>query len=117
LGRVDYSLEDTRKPIRFQGTQERDGIEKRLERLNTRSAQIKSVMAKSGRQDELKIKELRFLETKQKELEKALRAFGDKNFYRHIDIPVQHSLKDDPKIIKEVEAYRAESSKLYQPES
>ena len=63
----------------------------------------------------MKIKELKFLESKQKELEKTLLAFEDKNFYKHAAIPVQLAVVDDPKIIKELETYRAESAKLYKP--
>jgi hypothetical protein len=115
LGRIDYSLVDTKKPIKFLLSSERDEMEKKLERLITRSIQIKMEMAKSGKQEEMKVKELRFLELKQKELEKTLVAFEDKNFYKHSSIPVQLSVKDDPKIIKGVEIYRAESAKLYKP--
>jgi ribosomal protein L40E len=115
LGRVDYALYDTKRPIKFLISSERDEMEKRLERLITRSMQIKSEMAKSGKQEEMKIKELKFLESKQKELEKTLLAFEDKNFYKHVAIPVQLSIEDDPKIIKGVEVYRAESAKLYKP--
>lgn len=115
LGRVDYSLKDTKRPIRFQISSERDEMEKKLERLITRSIQIKSEMAKSGKQEEMKVKELRFLETKQKELEKALLALEGKNFYRHQAIPVQLSVKDDPKMMKGLEAYRTESASLYKP--
>jgi hypothetical protein len=115
LGRIDYSLADAKKPVKFIITSERDEIEKRLERLSTRSMQIKSEMAKSGKQEEMKVKELKFLESKQKELEKTLLPFEDKNFYKHTSIPVQFSVKDDPNIIKRVEIYRAESAKLYKP--
>ena len=115
LGRIDYSLVDMRKPVKFLITSERDEMEKRLERLITRSMQIKSEMAKSGKQEEMKVKELKFLESKQKELEKTLLAFEDKNLYKHTSIPVQLSVKDDPNIIKGVEIYRAESAKLYKP--
>jgi len=115
LGRVDYSLVDTKKPIKFLISSERDEMEKRMERLITRSMQIKSEMAKLGKQDEMKAKELRFLESKQKELEKTLLALADKNFYKHTAIPVQLSVGDDPKVIKGVETYRAESAKLYRP--
>ena len=115
LGRIDYSLSDTKRPIKFLISIERDELEKRMERLMSRSIKIKSEMAKSGKQDEMKIKELNFLESKQKELEKNLQASGDKNFYKHTAIPVQLSVVDDPKIIKEVEIYRAESAKLYKP--
>ena len=115
LGRIDYSLSDTKRPIKFLISIERDELEKRMERLMSRSIKIKSEMAKSGKQDEMKIKELNFLESKQKELEKNLQASGDKNFYKHTAIPVQLSVVDDPKIIKEVEVYRAESAKLYKP--
>jgi hypothetical protein len=115
LGRIDYSFADTKKPIKFLISSERDDIEKRLERLDTRSMQIKSEMAKSGKQEEMKLKELKFLESKQKELERALVALEDKNFYRHTAIPVQLSVKDDPKMIKGLEIYRAESAKLYEP--
>jgi len=113
LGRVDYSLADTKRPIKFITSGEREEIEKKLERLISHSARIKAEIAKSGKQDEVKAKELRFLESKQKELEKALLAFEDKNFYRHAAIPVQMTVSDDPKIIKGLEAYRAESAKLY----
>ena len=115
LGRIDYSLVNTKKPIKFFISSERDEMEKRLERLITRSMQIKSEMAKSGKQEEMKLKELKFLESKQKELEKTLFAFEDKNFYRHTAVPVQLSVKDNPQIIKRVEDYRAESAKLYKP--
>jgi len=115
LGQIDYSLVDVKKPFKFLITIERDEMEKRLERLITRSMQIKTEMAKAGKQEEMKLKELKFLETKQKELEKTLLAFEDKNFYKHTSIPVQLSVKDDPNIIKGVEIYRAESTKLYKP--
>jgi len=115
LGRIDYSFVDTKKPIKFLISSERDEIEKRKERLIARAMQIKSEMAKSGKQDEMKVKELKFLESKQKELEKTLLAFEDKNFYKHVAIPVQLAVADDPKIIKELEMYRAESAKLYKP--
>jgi len=115
LGRIDYSLVDTKKPIKFLISTERDEMEKRLERLITRSMQIDAEMAKSGKQDEMKVKELRFLESKKKELEKTLVASEEKNFYKHTPIPVQLSVKDDPKMIKEVEIYRAESANLYKP--
>jgi hypothetical protein len=115
LGRIDYTLADTKKPIKFLISRERDEMEKRLERLITRSIQMKSEMAKSGKQEEMKVKELRFLESKQKELEKTLLAFEEKNFYKHTSIPVQLSVKDDPKIMKGVEIYHAESAKLYKP--
>jgi len=115
LGRIDYTLVDVKKPVKFIITSERDEMEKRLERLITRSIQIKSEMAKSGKQEEMKVKELKFLESKQKELEKTLIAFEDKNLYKHTSIPVQLSVKDDPNIIKGVEIYRAESAKLYRP--
>jgi len=115
LGRIDYSLVDVKKPVKFIVTSERDEMEKRLERLITRSIQIEAEMAKSGRQDEMKVKELRFLESKKKELEKTLIAFEEKNFYKHTPIPIQLSVKDDPNIIKGLEIYRAESVKLYKP--
>jgi hypothetical protein len=115
LGRVDYFLVDTKKPIKFLILSERDDLEKRLERLITRSMQIKMEMAKSGKQDEMKVKELKFLESKQKELEKTLLALEDKNFYKHTAIPVQLSVEDDPKLMKDVENYRVESAKLYKP--
>ena len=115
LGRIDYSLADARKPVKFLITQERDELEKRLEKLSSRASQLRSEIAKPEKRDEMKMKELRFLESKQKDLEKALFAFDDKSFYRHTAIPVQLLIKDDPKIIKEVEIYRAESAKLYRP--
>jgi hypothetical protein len=115
LGRVDYSLVETKKPIKFLISSERDEMEKKLERLITRSVQIKAEMAKSGKQEEMRLKELRFLESKRKELEKTLVALEDKNFYRHIAIPVQVAVSDDPKIIKELETYRTESARLYKP--
>jgi len=115
LGRIDYSLANVKKPIKFLISSERDELEKRLERLTARSIQIRSDMARSGTQEEMKRKELKFLEMKQKELEKTLTAFEDKNFHRHTLIPVQLSVADDPKIVKGVEIYRAESAKLYKP--
>jgi hypothetical protein len=115
LGRMDYSISDTKRPIQFLISSERDELEKKLERLITRSMQIKSEMARSGKQEEMRVKELKFLESKKKELEKALLALENKNFYRHTAIPVQLSIEDDPKIMKGVEHYRAESAKLYKP--
>ena len=115
LGLVNYSLVDTKKPIKFLISSERDEMEKRLERLISRSIQIKMEIAKSGKQDEMKLKELKFLESKQKELEKTLLAFEEKNFYKHVASPVQLTVADDLKIIKKLETYRAESAKLYKP--
>jgi hypothetical protein len=115
LGRMDYSLADTKRPIKFLISSERDEMEKKLERLITRSIQNEAQMGKSGKQEEMKVKEWRFLESKKKELEKTLVAFEDKNFYTHRVIPVQLSVADDPKMIKAVEIYRAESAKLYKP--
>ena len=115
LGRMDYSLVDMKRPIKFMISGEREETEKKLERIISHSIKIKTEMAKSGKQDEIKVKELRFLESKQKELEKALLVFEDKNFYKHVAIPVQLVVADDPKIIKELEAYRTESAKLYKP--
>lgn len=115
LGRIDYTLVDVRRPIKFSLSSERDELEKRLERLITRTIQIKSDMARSGKQEETRVKELKFLESKQKELENALLALENKNFYRHTAIPVQLSVEDDPKIMKGVEHYRTESAKLYKP--
>jgi hypothetical protein len=115
LGRIDYSLVETRKPIKFLVSSERDETEKRLKRLITRSTEVRSEMAKSGKQEEVKVKELKFLESKQKELEKSLLALEDRNSYRHTAVPVQLSVKDDPKIMKRVEDYRTESTKLYRP--
>ncbi len=117
LGRIDYDLADMKKPVKFLMASERDEMKKRLERLNTRSTQIKSEIAKPGRQEEIKFKELKFLESKQKELEKTLLVFEDKNFYRYTSIPVQLSVKDDSLIIKRVEIYRSESAKLYRPKA
>jgi len=115
LGRIDYSLVDLKKPVKFFISSERDEMEKRLERLITRSMQIKSEIAKSGKQDDMKMKELKFLESKQKELEKTLLTFEDKNLYKHTSIPVPLSVKDDPMILKGVEIYRVESARLYKP--
>ncbi len=115
LGRVNYFLVETKRPIKFIISSEREEIEKKLERLTSHSAQMKTEMAKSGKQGEVKGKELRFLESKKKDLEKSLLAFEDKNFYKHIAIPVQLTVADDPKIMKDLEAYRAESAKLYKP--
>jgi hypothetical protein len=115
LGRVDYSISDTKRPILFLISSERDELEKRLGRLITRTIQIKAEIAKAGRSDEMKAKELKFLESKQKEVGKSLMAFQDKNFYKHTAIPVQLSIEDDPKIMKGVEHYRSESAKLYKP--
>lgn len=115
LGRVEYALADVKRPIRFTTSSEQEEIEKKLERLTSHSAKIKTEMEKSGKQDEVKTKELRFLESKQKELKKTLLAFENKNFYRHTAIPVQTTVRDDPRMIKGLEAYRAESAKLYKP--
>lgn len=115
LGRVDYSIPDIKRPIQFLISSERDELEKRLGRLITRTIQIKAEITKAGRPDEMKAKELKFLESKQKEIEKNLMAFQDKNFYKHIAIPVQLSVEDDPKIMKGIDQYRTESAKLYQP--
>ena len=115
LGRMDYSLVDMKRPIKFIISSEQEETEKKLERIINHSTKIKAEMAKPGKQDEVKAKELKFLESKQKELEKALLAFEDKNFYKHVAIPVQLAVADDPKVIKELEKYRAESAKIYTP--
>jgi hypothetical protein len=115
LGRIHYTIADTKRPIHFRLSKERDETEKRLKRLITRSMQIKSEMERSGKKEEMKLKELKFLESKQKELEKTLLVFENKNFYKHTSIPVQLSVKDDPNIMKGVEIYQAESTKLYRP--
>ncbi len=115
LGRIDYFLSNTNRPIRISVSQERDELEKRLERLIARSIQIKSEMAQSRAPDGMKTKELGFLESKQKELEKTLLALEDKNFYKHTALPVQITVKDDPKIVRGLENYRAESAKLFRP--
>ncbi len=117
LGRVDYSLNDTKRPIKFMISDEREELQKKLETLVFRSTQIKREMAGAGKRDEIKAKELSFLESKQKELEKALRGLRDRNLYRHVLIPVQISIPDDPSIRKELEIYRVESTKLYQPKA
>ncbi len=115
LGQIDYFLADTQKPIKFMISSERDELEKRMERLISRSMQIRAEMTRSGKQDEMKVKELKFLESKQKELEKTLLTLEKKNFYRHKAIPIQLSVENDPKIMKVLEHYRAESAKLYKP--
>jgi hypothetical protein len=115
LGRVDYVLVDSKKPIKFRVSKDRDEIEKKLERVISRTINLKTEMAKTGKQEEIKIKELKFLESRQKELEERLFALQDENFYKHIPIPVQLSVKDDPKIMKDLEIYHAESAKLYKP--
>ena len=115
LGRVDYSLSDTKRPIKFTISGEREELQKKLEKLISHSTHMKAEMTRAGKQDEIKAKELSFLESKQKELERALLAFGDKNVYRHVVIPVQMAVSDDPKISKELETYRTESAKLYKP--
>jgi hypothetical protein len=115
LGRVDYSLSDTKKPIRFIISSEREELEKKLERLISHSIQIKMEMSKSGKLDDIKVKELKFLESKQKQLEQALSGLEAKNSYKHSAIPVQMAIADDPRIIKELEIYRTESAKLYKP--
>lgn len=117
LGRIDYVLVNTKRPIKFSISSERDEIEKRLERLISRIIQIKSEMASSKHREETKLKELKFLETRQKQLEQTLLAFEKENFYRHIAIPVQLSIEDDPKIMRGVEQYRLESAKLYTPKT
>jgi len=71
LGRVDYSLVDMKRPIKFINSSEQEETEKKLERIINHSTKIKAEMAKPGKQDEVKAKELKFLESKQKELEKA----------------------------------------------
>ncbi len=115
LGRVDYSLSDTKRPIRFTISDEREALQKKLERLTFRSAQMKKEITAPGKKDEVKAKELRFLESKQKELGRALLALEDQNFYRHVVIPVQMAVSDDPNIRNELETYRTESAKLFKP--
>ena len=57
FGMVNYSFVDQKKPIKFLISSERDEMEKRLERLISHSIQIKTEIAKSGKQDEVKLKE------------------------------------------------------------
>lgn len=115
LGRIDYFISDINKPLRFASLMEYEELEKRLERLEKRYAQIKSEMEKSGKKEEVRLKELRFIESKKIEIKKSLSALQDKNFYSHKAIPIPLSIQDDPKIIKVVEEYRIESAKLYKP--
>jgi hypothetical protein len=115
LGRIDYSIAQMKKPIKIQISKERDELEKKLERVISRIINLRTEMAKAAKQEEMKIKELKFLETRQKEVEDQLSALQDKNFYKHTAVPVQLSVADDPKILKGVEVYRAESAKLYSP--
>ncbi len=115
LGRIDYTLADLKKPIQIRTSKERDELEKKLERVISRTMNLKTEMAKSNKLEEMKIKELKFLESRQKELEQRLLVLQDKNYYKHTAIPVQLSVRDDPKIIKGLESYRAESAKLYKP--
>jgi len=114
LGRLDYTLADLKKPIQIRTSKERDELDKKLERVISRTINLKTEMAK-GNKHEMKIKELKFLESRQKELEERLLALQDKNYYKHVAIPVQVSVRDDPKILKGLESYRAESAKLYKP--
>jgi hypothetical protein len=115
LGRIDYSLADMKKPIKIQISKEREELEKKLERVNSRIINLRTEMAKAGKQEEMKIKELNFLKSKEMELEEKLSALQEKNFCKHTAIPVQLSVADDPKILKGVEVYRAESAKLFSP--
>lgn len=115
LGRIDYTISDSKKPIKFISSVEREELEKRLERLNNRYAQLNSEIIKSGKKEEIRLKELRFIESKKMEVEKALTSLRDENFYKYTAIPIQLSLPDDPKIVKEIENYRIESAKLYKP--
>jgi len=64
LGRVDYSLSDTKRPIQFTISDEQEALQKKLERLAFHSTQMRTEMARAGKQDEIKAKELRFLESK-----------------------------------------------------
>ena len=115
LGRIDYTLANLKKPIQIRTSKERDELDKKLERVISRTIRLKTEMAKSNKQEEMKIKEMKFLESRQKEIEESLFALQDKNFYKHAAIPVQLSVRDDPKILKGLESYRAESAKLYKP--
>jgi hypothetical protein len=115
LGRIDYTLADLKRPIQIQISKERDEVEKKLDRVTSRAINLKTEMAKPDQQEEMKIKELKFLELRKRELEERLSALQEKNFYRHQVIPVQLSVKDDSKIMKGVEVYRVESAKLYKP--
>ncbi len=115
LGRIDYTFADLKKPIQLRVSKERDEIEKKLNRVISRTINLKTEMARTGRQEEMKLKELNFLVSRQKELEQRLLTLQDKNFYKHTALPVQLSVEDDPKIMKKVEVYRAESAKLYKP--
>lgn len=115
LGRIDYTISDSKKPIKFISSFDREELEKRFERLNNRYFQVKSEMTKSGRKEEIRLKELRFIESKKKEVEKALITLREKNFYKYTAIPIQLSISNNPKIVKAIENYRMESAKLYKP--
>jgi formylmethanofuran dehydrogenase subunit E len=117
LGRIDYTLADMKKPIRIRVSKERDELERKLERVTSRTISLRAEMARSGKQEEMKLKELKFLELRQKELEERLFALQDENFYKHTAIPVQLSVRDDPNILRSVEAYRVQSAKLYKPKA
>jgi hypothetical protein len=115
LGRIDYILSDLRRPIKFRVSKEQDEMDKKLNRVISRMINLKAEMARTGNSAEMKMKELRFLESRQKELEEKLAVLQEKNFYRHTPVPVQLSVEDDPSIMRRVAAYRAESAKLYEP--
>jgi hypothetical protein len=115
LGRIDYILSDMKRPIKFQVSKEWDEMDKKLDRVISRMINLKAEMPRTGKPEETKTKELRFLESRQKELEEKLAVLQEKNFYRHTPIPVQLSVEDDPNIMKRVVTYRAESAKLYEP--
>ena len=84
-----------------------------LERVIDHSNQIKSEMAKSGKPDDMKAKELRFLESKKKEIGKGPSSLRRQEFlspHRHSCAALCHRMI--PKSSRASKGYRTESAKL-----
>lgn len=115
LGKIDYSISDLKKPLKFIPAHEYEELEKKLKSLTYHYNRIKSEIEKSEERKELRLKELKVTESKKREIDQIFKTFQGKNFYKYTTIPIELSLPDDANILKWVDIYQREFTKLYKP--
>lgn len=115
LGKIDYSISDLKKPLKIFSAHEYEELEEKLKNLTNHYNKIKSEIEKSEEKKEIKLKELKIIESKKREIEQTIKTFQDKNFYNYTAIPIELSLPDDANILKWVDTYHREFTKLYKP--
>lgn len=115
LGKLDYSISDLKKPLKVISAHEYEELEEKLKSLTNHYIKIKSEIEKSEEKKEIRLKELKIIESKKNEIDQALKTFQAKNFYRYTTIPIELSIPDDANILKWVDNYHKEFTKLYKP--